>query len=121
MKQVAGSARRSSLIGAGGSFAELRFTAKTACADCHENLHGDQFASRKDGGRCEACHTTDVFQPAGRFDHNRDAAFSLKGAHEKVACNRCHANDLSGGHPERLIFRPLSSKCESCHGGKETR
>ncbi len=121
MKQTTGTSRRSSLIAGGASFAELRFEAKTACADCHDNPHGNQFASRKDGGRCDACHTTEAFQPAGRFDHDRDAAFSLKGAHEKVACNRCHANDLSGGHPERLIFRPLSGKCESCHGGKENR
>jgi hypothetical protein len=121
MKQAAAGSRRSSLIAGGASFAELRFETKTACADCHENPHGNQFSSRKDGGRCEACHTTDAFQPAARFDHNRDAAFSLKGAHEKVPCNRCHSNDVSGGHPERLLFRPLSGKCESCHGGKETR
>ncbi len=121
MKPSAVGSKRSSLIAGGATFTELRFEAKTACADCHENPHGDQFSSRKDRGRCDACHTAEAFRPAGLFDHNRDAAFSLKGAHEKVPCNRCHSTDVSAGHAERLIFRPLSGKCESCHGGKETR
>ncbi|MEO8139569.1 MAG: hypothetical protein ABI742_07990, partial [Gemmatimonadota bacterium] len=121
MKQAAGAPRRSSLIAAGVTFAELRFEAPTTCAECHETPHGAQFSSRTDKGRCDACHTTEAFQPAGRFDHDRDASFSLKGAHEKVPCNRCHSIDVSGGNPRRLIFRPLSGKCESCHGGKEVR
>jgi hypothetical protein len=121
MKPAANAGRRSSLVSGGGSFAESRFEAKTACADCHENPHGDQFASRADGGRCEACHTVDAFQPAGRFDHNRDATFSLKGGHEGVECNRCHTTDIASGDPKRLRYKPLSGKCEHCHGGKETR
>ncbi len=121
MEQKGPVQKRPTLILAGGRFAELRFETRTACADCHETPHGDQFAARKDQGRCDACHTADAFQPAGRFDHNRDAAFSLKGAHERVPCNRCHPTDVNGGNPNRLIFRPVSGKCESCHGGKETR
>jgi hypothetical protein len=111
-------ALRSSLVGSGVSKAVLSLTAASACADCHQTPHGDQFASRKDGGRCDACHGVDAFVPASRFDHNRDANFALRGAHEAVPCNRCHLTDLASGKP-RLTFRPLSGKCETCHGEKK--
>jgi hypothetical protein len=113
--------KRSSLIAGGAVFAEQRYSAKTLCADCHETPHGDQFAARKDAGTCEACHSADAFAPAARFDHNRDAAFSLKGAHEGVPCNRCHPTDTRSPDARRLVYRPVSGKCESCHAGKETR
>jgi hypothetical protein len=113
--------RRSSLVAAGTVFPALAFTAKTACGDCHETPHGTQFASRKDAGKCDACHGTDDFAPAARFDHNRDASFSLKGAHERVPCSECHPVDTSSRDPRRLVFRPVSGKCESCHAEKETR
>ena len=113
--------KRSSLIAAGAVFSELRYSARTLCAECHETPHGDQFAGRKDAGKCDVCHGTDAFAPAARFDHNRDASFSLKGAHESVPCNRCHPTDTRSTDPRRLVYRPLSGKCESCHAGKETR
>jgi len=113
--------KRSSLIAGGAVFAEQRYSAKTLCADCHESPHGDQFAARKDAGMCEACHSADAFAPAARFDHSRDAAFSLKGAHEGVPCNRCHPTDTRSPDARRLVYRPVSGKCESCHAGKETR
>jgi hypothetical protein len=114
-------AKRSSLTRGGATFPELGFAAKTACVDCHQTPHGDQFASRKDQGRCDACHGVDAFAPASAFDHNRDAAFSLKGAHEGVPCNRCHASATGSSEPHRLVYRPVSGKCESCHAGKEAR
>jgi len=73
------------------SGAPLLFAApKGGCAGCHENAHGTQFTARQDRGACESCHDTDAFRPARRFDHNRDAAFSLRGAHTGVPCERCH-------------------------------
>lgn len=120
MKLVPG-ARRSSLVRSGSSFGELRFeTKKKECTDCHQTPHGDQFDARKDRGRCEACHTVEAFAPAGRFNHDRDASFALKGAHEGVPCNQCHPTDLKSGNPKSLIYRPVSAKCESCHG-KESK
>ncbi len=115
-----GSTPRPSLVRAGTTFPRLDFVAKRTCAECHDNVHGDQFASRKDKGACEACHGEDAFQPASKFDHDRDASFRLRGGHEGVPCNRCHPTDIKGGDPRRLIFRPVSGKCESCHS-KETR
>lgn len=86
-----------------------------ACQACHESPHGTQFAARKGGGRCESCHSTDAFVPAPRFDHERDASFSLKGAHAKLACASCH---VAPAGSKQVVYRPLASKCESCHAAK---
>jgi len=120
LKPGAAPPARSSLVGGGARFGPLQFEAKQECVACHKSPHGDQFAARKDRGRCEACHDLDAFAPASRFDHDRDAAFSLKGAHERVPCNQCHHVDPRGGNPQAVIYRPLSAKCESCHG-KESK
>lgn len=94
-----------------------RFPAPTAsprsCATCHDNPHGDQFAARKDRS-CESCHGVDAFAPAKGFDHERDAAFPLRGAHAKVACLKCHERKNVGG-VVMTIYRPVSTRCESCH------
>ncbi|HTS89292.1 MAG TPA: hypothetical protein VMG41_12445, partial [Gemmatimonadales bacterium] len=109
--------RRSSLIrAAASSSSELRFDTKRGCADCHQSPHGSQFDHRKDHGRCEGCHDVVAFSPASRFDHDRDALFSLKGAHEHVPCTQCHQVDSRGGATKMVIYQPLSTKCESCHG-----
>ena len=93
-----------------------RFPAPAAsmrsCATCHANPHGDQFAGRKDRS-CESCHGVDAFAPAPGFDHER-ASFSLRGAHAKVACARCHERKNVGG-VVMTVYRPLSGRCESCH------
>jgi len=112
--------KRSSLLLAASGIADLRFDAKHECADCHKTPHGRQFDARKDGGRCDACHGVDAFAPASKFDHTRDATFSTKGAHEHVPCNQCHPTDQKSGTPKSLMYRPVSGKCESCHG-KEPR
>ncbi len=90
--------------------------ARGGCQGCHENPHGTQFAGKKDRGACESCHGVDAFRPAARFDHDRDAAFSLKGAHATVPCNRCHPSTLGPGGKPLVIYRPVSGKCENCHG-----
>ena len=87
----------------------------TTCQSCHEGPHGTQFAGRKGGSACEACHGAERFAPATRFDHDRDAAFSLKGAHATVACDKCHKPEVGPKGVQRIVYRPLSSKCESCH------
>ncbi len=100
---------------AGGLFPPLRFSAPQTCAQCHTGPHGGQFAARADGGRCDACHDPDVWRPAARFDHDRDATFSLKGAHTGVPCQRCHR---PAGPGLDRIYRPVTAKCESCHGSE---
>jgi hypothetical protein len=90
----------------------------TTCQSCHVSPHGSQFASRKGGGQCESCHTADAFSPATRFDHERDASFSLKGAHARVPCASCHKPVATPGGSTIVVYRPLSSRCESCHAAK---
>jgi class III cytochrome C family protein len=106
----------SSLLLAGWTSPRLLFAApKGGCEGCHETAHGRQFATRKDRGACESCHGTDTFRPATRFDHDRDASFALKGAHEKVACNRCHSTARDPSGKNVVVYRPVSGKCEACH------
>lgn len=94
----------------------LRFAAPAGgCAGCHQSVHGTQFAARPDRGACESCHDADAFRPARRFDHNRDAAFSLKGAHAGVPCDRCHRSVRSPDGKPVVIYRPVSAACEACH------
>jgi hypothetical protein len=84
------------------------FIADTTCATCHQTVHGNQF----EGRRCDVCHSEDSFRPASRFDHEKDASFALGKGHEQLACSACHK---TGGDPPRVIYRPLSGKCEDCH------
>ena len=88
---------------------------KGGCGGCHENAHGTQFAARSDRGACESCHGTDAFRSATRFDHNRDAAFSLKGAHTGVPCDRCHRSTRGVDGKLMVIYRPVATACEACH------
>ena len=86
-----------------------------ACRDCHENPHGAQFDRRKDGGACESCHDVAHFKPASRFDHAKVKSFPLDGAHQNVACVRCHPTVTPTGGKPMTLFRPVSSRCEDCH------
>jgi len=101
----------STLLEGGAAFTPLKLAAPPACAECHQNPHGSQFQGRADRGSCEGCHDASAFAPAGRFDHDRGAAFKLEGAHRAAACGACHRPAANG----TVIYRPLSSKCESCH------
>jgi hypothetical protein len=58
-----------------------------------------------------------AFAPASHFDHDRDAAFKLSGAHARVGCAACHRRERTGAPngATRVVYRPLSAKCESCH------
>ena len=107
----------STLLGAAAQARALRFAeAPSTCAGCHQTPHGEQFAARPDRGACEACHDDEAFTPASRFDHNRDTAFRLDGAHARAACTRCHRSEGGAPGQARLIYRPLSGQCASCHG-----
>jgi hypothetical protein len=110
------SAARSTLVRGSGGFADLRFEATRECAACHETPHGDQFAAWDARGGCAACHTVAAFVPAANFDHDTDASFSTRGAHERVPCARCHVRDAAALPTEPLRYRPLSGRCEACHG-----
>ncbi|HZO19434.1 MAG TPA: hypothetical protein VFB46_10655 [Gemmatimonadaceae bacterium] len=94
--------------------APLTFEAATSCTSCHQSPHGQQFASRRDRGACESCHSLDVFTPAERFDHDRDSKFPLSPAHTRVPCTSCHGRAKGTG---QVQYRGTVVRCEQCHSG----
>lgn len=109
---------RSTLVRAADAARPLSLTAKHACADCHDTPHGTQFAGRAGGDACDGCHGVEAFVPASRFDHDRDASFTLAGAHAHVACEKCHHPDPALGPRAPIRYRGVSAKCESCHASR---
>ena len=71
------------------------------CFACHQS---DDAHLGAYGTDCSACHSPSAWEPAN-FDHNL-SAFKLDGAHQGVACERCHQND---------VFKGTSTACVSCH------
>jgi hypothetical protein len=94
--------------------AELRFAGlATSCGTCHNDPHRGQFA-RTGQTACERCHTTDTVK-AAKFDHSRDAAYRLDGAHARLACSACHKPETQAG--VRFVrYKPLATTCSGCHG-----
>jgi hypothetical protein len=83
------------------------------CAMCHESPHGGQFGAREK--ICGSCHNSDKWRPS-LFDHEK-TAFSLKGAHQNVACGKCHVNKRQVNGTDVLLYKPTPTTCEACHGG----
>ncbi|HEY8258857.1 MAG TPA: cytochrome c3 family protein [Gemmatimonadales bacterium] len=107
---------RSTLIVSAPHGPPILFSRATGtCEGCHTDPHGGQFSHRA-SAPCQSCHSLDAFQPASRFDHDRDTPFALKGAHQKVPCASCHAQSAVVAGRRIVIYAPLSGKCESCHG-----
>lgn len=81
---------------------------KRACAECHANPHGDQFAKELAAGGCASCHATDDWdQP--RIDHS---TWPLTGKHATTACARCHGETKGA---EAAAFRGVPRTCDGCH------
>ncbi len=111
-------ALKSTLVLASAQATSMPFSTRgSRCESCHENPHGLQFTRRSDGGACQSCHTEDAFRPAGRFEHDRDAAFPLTGGHARVACARCHVSRTIAPGKTLVLYQGISRECRSCHVG----
>uniref|UniRef100_UPI002631E3D2 cytochrome c3 family protein n=1 Tax=Novosphingobium sp. TaxID=1874826 RepID=UPI002631E3D2 len=77
--------------------------APTACVSCHLQKDVHRGAS---GPRCADCHLTTNWR-AIAFNHERVAAFPLRGAHRTVTCIGCHARTA------RPVAAPVA--CVGCH------
>lgn len=88
----------------------------TECAACHADPHGGQFAEPDGRTACERCHGVDGWQRTS-FDHDRETAFPLRGAHERVPCASCHPTATDAEGRPYLVFRPLPTDCAGCHSG----
>lgn len=83
-----------------------------ACAECHENPHGDQFAPEMARGGCASCHSVDGWRRP-RIDHS---TWPLTGAHERAACERCHqASERDRMEGRGAGYRGVPRTCEGCH------
>lgn len=92
------------------SLALFHFTKDTkACDTCHQDVHQGQL-SKVEGG-CAGCHQVSSFAQV-RFDHDTRSRFALTGAHQKVACAKCHFAPKPG---DPVAFKPLPMTCTGCH------
>jgi hypothetical protein len=108
-------ALRTTLVASARTVPEIGFAvANASCEGCHQSPHGNQFADRN-GGRCETCHDQAGFRPAARFEHRRDTAFPLEGAHQRVPCASCHPAGRGPDGRSVIRYKPTPTRCESCH------
>jgi len=79
-----------------------------SCVGCHarRDVH-----ERKLGPRCETCHTPNGWK-LWKFDHGAQTSFALHGAHESLACERCHRSPV-----ESDVSLPTG--CNSCHSADD--
>jgi hypothetical protein len=89
-------------------------TAPNKCEECHEDIHGKQFA--KSGVTpCAECHNSAKWKPS-LFDHDKRTAFSLQGAHRNVRCEACHKASRVVESKTVLFYKPTPKECAACHG-----
>lgn len=89
----------------------------SACADCHDNPHGNQFAV-EEVTDCASCHS-DGARHFSTFNHERDSRFPLGDTHKNVACAQCHLAERDPGlknAPMIVRYKPLGVECADCHG-----
>ena len=103
-----------------------------ACMGCHthESVHKKQFQN----GECLRCHLVagkNKFrkEAVDRF-HGPASRFPLNEGHARVACEKCHVNDVYEGtpvecgpacHGDDLHKGTLGQKCSGCHEGGHWR
>ena len=92
---------------------DLRFVnVRTDCQSCHADVHRNQFAAGN-ATDCSRCHTPADWK-ASKFNH-QTARYKLDGAHQYVACNKCHPT-VSDDAGKFVRYKPLDTSCVSCHG-----
>jgi hypothetical protein len=95
----------------------------TTCRSCHQTLRyrdaprdclschrGDDRHKASLGGACESCHNTRDWR-LWTFDHGRRTRFALDGAHQQLACARCHNAQAPAGQ----AIAPVGGSCVACH------
>lgn len=88
--------------------------APTRCEECHEDIHGKQFA--KNGvTACADCHNSAKWKPS-LFDHDKRTQFALQGVHRDVRCERCHTLTRLVEGKTVLFYKPTPKDCAACHG-----
>jgi hypothetical protein len=85
-----------------------------ACADCHRDPHGGQFAGRKGG--CESCHSEQGWREGmtKTFNH-ATTRFPLRGKHATVGCEKCHLPRPPNGVGTTKLDIARFQHCADCH------
>ena len=87
-----------------------------ACADCHKDEHGKQFAAAPYQNHCEDCHTVkDFHRSTFTIAKHQKTHFVLTGAHVAAACAECHKAGMGGRTDKILPFHFQDSTCTACH------
>jgi hypothetical protein len=93
--------------------------APNKCEQCHDDIHGKQFANANRITPCAECHNSTKWKPS-LFDHERRTSFSLAGAHERVRCEACHTARRSFEGKTVLFYKPTAKECAACHAPAKT-
>jgi len=93
----------------------------SACATCHEDVHGGSFDafdmpdSVEGRTSCARCHDQTSFEMDGKdevFDHGRWTRFELDGAHKDAECTSCHNQP---GPVAGRLPAVRGTTCNDCH------
>ncbi len=104
------------VIGQGPKLISFQDT-PTACGGCHEDVHGGQFPRKGNTVDCATCHSLVAWKPS-IFDHEKQASFSLQGAHERVPCADCHLQKVALKGREVVVYKNALKRCVDCHAAK---
>ena len=104
------------VIGRGPKLIAFKDT-PTTCSGCHEDIHGGQFAHDGQPVDCATCHNLVAWKPS-IFDHEKQATFSLLGAHERVPCGDCHIQKANLNGREVVVYKKALKRCTDCHSAQ---
>ena len=97
---------------ADGSYSQKFASLKSgSCEACHTDVHRAQFKENNQT-LCSKCHGFEIWKPA-KFNHD-STRFKLDGAHQKVACVKCH-KPVKEGETTYINYKLKDTKCTSCH------
>lgn len=85
---------------------------QSTCTGCHEDVHRNQFET-DNTTYCTRCHGFEAWKPSS-FDHNM-ARFKLDGAHQNLACSKCHLSEDDDAGNSIVIYRLEKLECINCH------
>ena len=93
------------------TFDQLFSDLESSCVNCHQNIHGNQFAVNGET-ECKNCHSSVSWFPK-YFDHD-DTEFKLDGRHIEIACSECHIAEIENKH-NRILYKLEKNECIDCH------
>lgn len=84
--------------------------AAQACAECHNNPHGEKIPLFSGEQGCESCHNVSTWTQIA-FDHSQ-TEFPIRDGHATLSCKTCHTQ--SNGS-QGFYLDDLQESCASCH------